>query len=370
MKLTTAFRSAYLDRPRTYPDLAAFCTAKPSIQALMAEHPSVAALAIVKPSGLLCIRLSPIVQRADDGSVLAVVSNGSNLTLAPGISGPNAFQHFVSVAQRRAIPAFAIKGTALPEDLFAGSGMPFAPNTFLFALPQALPIGFGKDWVEGNISDPAILDLFEHEHKYGPEYGMWLRAVKASLTPTVSKAASLIYKAATDANLLVLHLGAVSNNINLSTRPASVYTSSINEATHPAELTILRAPLDHLFEIILDSTPVTSPATFSPADFAAALTTRDERKETTKLRDGFLKLQGISVAGVISFGQASLSSVILPTATKAYENVNSKTTLDKRLDAFKRILDTSNAQRVEGCLYALESCRSMPLHDLSPVPPW
>jgi hypothetical protein len=205
MKLTTAFRTAYLDRPGTSPDIAAFSTASPSIQALMAEHPSVAALAIVEPSGLLRIRSSPIVQRADNGSVLAVVSNGSNLTLAPGISGPNALQHFVSGAQRRAIPAFAIKGTALPEELFTGSGMPFAANTFLFALPRALPIGFGKDWVEGDISDPAILDLFEHE--YGTEYGMWLRAVKASLTSTVSKAASLIHKAATDANQLVIHLG-------------------------------------------------------------------------------------------------------------------------------------------------------------------
>jgi hypothetical protein len=69
------------------------------------------------------------------------------------------------------------------------------------------------------------------------------------------------------------------------------------------------------------------------------------------------------VAGVISFDKASLSSVILPTPTKAHENVNGKTSLDERLDAFKRILDTSNVQRVEGRLYALESCRSMSLHN-------
>lgn len=361
MKLSTAFRTAFLDKPGTSPDFSVFSTSAPFVQALMAEHPTVAALAIVEPSGLLRIRSSPIVQRADDGSVLAVVSNGSNLALAPGISGPTTFQHFFSVAQRRAIPGFAVKGSALPEEFFADTGMPYAPNTFLFALPRALPIGFGKDWVEGSINDPAVLDLFQHE--YGLEYGMWLRAIKASLTPTVSKAAALIHKSVVDANQFVTHLSGVAADLNITTGPATVYTSSINEVTHPSEITLLRDRLDHLFEVIQDAAPVTPHAPFSPADFAAALTTRDERKETTKLRDGYLKLQGLFVAGVISFDKASLSSVILPTPTKAHENVNGKTSLDERLDAFKRILDTSNAQRVDGRLYALESCRSMSHHD-------
>ena len=96
MNLSNAFRHAFLSKPSTSPDITVFAHSSQLHQAIMAEHPTVAALAIVEPSGLLRIRTCPIVVRNDDGTISAVVSNGSNTNLVPGISGPNTFQHFVS----------------------------------------------------------------------------------------------------------------------------------------------------------------------------------------------------------------------------------------------------------------------------------
>jgi hypothetical protein len=366
MNLSNAFRHAFLSKPSTSPDITVFAHSSQLHQAIMAEHPTVAALAIVEPSGLLRIRTSPIVVRNDDGTISAVVSNGSNTNLVPGISGPNTFQHFVSIGQRRTIPSFAIKGSALPEELFTDSGLPYVANTFLFLLPRAILLGYGKDWVEGDINDPAVIDLFEHE--YGPDYGAWLRTIKAAATPAVAKAANIIHKKLSDTNQLVQHLSGLSTAVTSTTGPAFVYTSSINEVTHPAELALLQERLQPLFAEAPSTSPLVTPppvATgFTAAELAAALSSRDERKESNKLRDGFVKLQSIFVGGTISLDTPSLTSIVLPVPTTAHKEANLKTTIDERTDALKRILDTANTQRVDGALlFALESHRSMALHD-------
>ena len=366
MNLSNAFRHAFLSKPSTSPDITVFAQSAQLHQAIMAEHPTVAALAIVEPSGLLRIRTCPIVVRNDDGTISSVVSNGSNTNLVPGISGPNTFQHFVSIGQRRTLPSFAIKGSALPEELFTDSGLTYAANTFLFLLPRAILLGYGKDWVEGDINDPAVIDLFEHE--YGPDYGAWLRAIKAASKPNVAKAASIIYKKLSDTNQLVQYLSGLSTEVTSTTGPVFVYTSSINEVTHPAELALLQERLQPLFAVTPSNSTLTTPppvATgFTAAELAAALSSRDERKESNKLRDGFVKLQSIFVGGTISLDTPSLTSIVLPVPTTAHKEANLKTTIDERTDALKRILDTANTQRVDGALlFALESHRSMALHD-------
>ena len=366
MNLSNAFRHAFLSKPSTSPDITVFAHSSQLHQAIMAEHPTVAALAIVEPSGLLRIRTCPIVVRNDDGTISAVVSNGSNTNLVPGISGPNTFQHFVSIGQRRSIPSFAIKGSALPEELFTDSGLTYVANTFLFLLPRAILLGYGKDWVEGDINDPAVIDLFEHE--YGPDYGAWLRAIKAASTPAVAKAANIIHKKLSDTNQLVQYLSGLSTEVTSTTGPAFVYTSSINEVTHPAELALLQERLQPLFTTVQATPPLADPTPtatgFTAAELAAALTSRDERKESNKLRDGFVKLQSIFVGGTISLDTPSLTSIVLPEPTTAHKEANLKTTIDERTDALKRILDTANTQRVDrALLFALESHRSMALHD-------
>jgi hypothetical protein len=366
MNLSNAFRHAFLSKPSTSPDITVFAHSSQLHQAIMAEHPTVAALAIVEPSGLLRIRTCPIVVRNDDGTISAVVSNGSNTNLVPGISGPNTFQHFVSIGQRRSIPSFAIKGSALPEELFTDSGLTYVANTFLFLLPRAILLGYGKDWVEGDINDPAVIDLFEHE--YGPDYGAWLRAIKAASTPAVAKAANIIHKKLSDTNQLVQYLSGLSTEVTSTTGPAFVYTSSINEVTHPAELALLQERLQPLFTTVQATPPLADPTPtatgFTAAELAAALTSRDERKESNKLRDGFVKLQSIFVGGTISLDTPSLTSIVLPEPTTAHKEANLKTTIDECTDALKRILDMANTQRVDrALLFALESHRSMALHD-------
>lgn len=369
MLLTTAFRTPLFERPATTINLSLYAAAAPDVQAVVLENYATAAFAVVELNGHLRFHASPIIIRGPgpDNRITSIVVNGSNTEFAPRSTGHELFTHFVTILTRRACPTFAIKGAPLTEEQFVGSGMPYAPNTYLAALPRAIPIPFGKDWVEGDITDPAVTDLFRHE--YGDEHAAWLQALKGSLVSANTLAAAAIFTSLSNTGDLGTALGALSDHVMITPEPAVIYSVSINDVTHPADYATIKDRLTPNF--ITHPTTTTAPVTpmpaglagFTPADFAAALSSRDEKKESNKLRDGFHRMLGLFVKGTFSFKRSTLSAIEMPTPTAAYEDANSKTSLDERTEAIKRLADTSNQLRPRGPVVALAANRSMPQHD-------
>ena len=176
--------------------------------------------------------------------------------------------------------------------------------------------------MEGDIADPAVVDLFAHE--YGAERSAWLRAIKTSLVPATAQAAVQLYTAAVAAGQARDLLGDLSEEAVINTEPALMYAVSINDTTHPPDYATIKGRLLPFFGAVPQPPTVAvtpqAPAGlggFTPAEFAEALSTREEKKESNKLRDGFYRSQSIFFKGVASFSKSTLTSIALPTPTRA-----------------------------------------------------
>ena len=365
--------------PVSTPDLHYYSSASPTIKAMFVEGHATAALAVIEPNGYLRIKPQPIVKRNADNTPLSVIINGSDTELVPCIAGPDTFHHFVCVCPRRAAPPFVFRGVPLTEAQFEGSGLPFTPNTHLFSIPRSVPIGFGKDYIEGSIYDNGVVDLFTHE--YGEAYGMWLRVVRDSLDPVNAQAAEFIYRKALADDTLVNLLGPLSVGVETTPGAAPVYVAAINATSHPDEFTEMRSRLGpYVQSAAAGSTAAglplppalgaaTMPAGAPPvpgqwvADFAAALTTSSNSRETSRLTRGYVRSQAMFMAGVMSLKDATLTSLVLPTPTNAYADANTMPTLEERTDSVKRIADTANDTRPPGEIVSIVAARCMPEHD-------
>ena len=374
--LSSLFRSPYLDKPFTKPDMNIYASTTPETQALLLESYTTAGFAVIEPNGYLRFHASPVLIRSDENLVKSVVTNGSNLEFAPRSSAPEVFSHFVAIVSRRAIPCFALRSTApLTEAHFVGSGMPYAPHKHLVALPRAFLIGFGKDWVEGPTRDPAVIDLFEHE--YGPDAGAWLRIAKNSEDPIASAAANFIYTSALgEAGRLHQVLGDLVDNAMIlpsSTTSAAMYVSAINETSDPDEYGALKNRLTPFFASLspVYLPPPVAPTAAPPAGavpdidrLANAFISKEERRETSRLLEGFVKSMSVFMGGVVSFDDSTLLTLELPSPTRAYEEANARTSADTRTDAIKCLLDTNNKFRpVGGLVIAIAAARCMFFHE-------
>ena len=378
------FQIPFLKRAAaTAPDLHYYSSASPTIKAMFVEGHATAALAVVEPNGYVRVKPNPIVKRNADNTPISILINGSDTELAPCIAGPEIFDHFICVCTRRAAPPCAFRGVPLTEAQFEGSGIPYAPNTHLFSIPRSLPIGNGKDCIEGDIYDNGVVDSFEHE--YGEAYGMWLRVVRESANPANAQAAEFIYRKALEDDSLVTLLGPLSVGVSTTPGAASVYVAAINSTSHPDEFAEMQSRSGPYVSTAQPTAggvatngptvppPAASATTATPAgappgqwvaDFAAALTTSNNSRETSRLTRGYVRSQSMFMAGVMSLQDATLTSLVLPTPTNAYADANTMSTLEERTDSLKRIADTANDSRPPGEIVSIVAARCMPHHDI------
>ena len=189
-------------------------------------------VAIVELNKHLTMKITPIYKRVN-GALRHVLLNSSNTELAPCMAGPAMMEHFVTIALSREAPSFALKGEPLSVELFADTGMAHSANMHLIALPRTMPCGYGKEWIEGSIHDPSVVDRFEAE--YGPERGTWLRAIKSSFEADVTAATGMVYERLRRASRLEAHIGANFGKVTISPGDATVYVAAMNRLSHQDE---------------------------------------------------------------------------------------------------------------------------------------
>ena len=216
------FSTPLLSRQQAQPphSIKSYAAAAPGVQELYLESTKTSSLLIIDADGFLRMAAAP--QLTKDGDrIINIQINMSDTEFLPGKLPPTAMKHFVSMAPRTSVPDFAIYHkkltTALLDGAMAGT------NITLFALPIAVPIGYGKQWVEGFDSDQGVQD--QVEQVYGPTYKAWMRAVVSALDHQEEIAG--VYGRVKDANALAAHLGSDINEAQIHTGPPTVGISVV-----------------------------------------------------------------------------------------------------------------------------------------------
>ena len=162
---STQFQTAYTERRSATegPPVLAFSNGDEGTRELYVLSAMSGLVAIVEPNKHLTMKIAPIYKRVN-GALRHVLLNSSNTELAPCMAGPAMMEHFVTIASRREAPSFALKGEPLTVELFTDSGMAHSANMHLIALPRTMPCGYGKEWIEGSIQDPSVVDRFEAQY--------------------------------------------------------------------------------------------------------------------------------------------------------------------------------------------------------------
>ena len=119
-------------------------------------------IAIVEPNCQLTMKVAPIYNKVG-GDLRYFLLNGSNNKFAPAIAAPGMLNHFPTLETCRNVPDIAIKGIELTPELLEGTGITQS-HIHMMALPEMMPCGYHKEWIEGSIGDRETLDRFEAEY--------------------------------------------------------------------------------------------------------------------------------------------------------------------------------------------------------------
>ena len=95
---------------------------------------------------------------------------------------------------------------------------------------------------------------------------------------------------------------------------------------------------------------------------AALLVTKSDRKESSRLNIGFLKLTSTYVGGDDDCLEGTLMSIVLLMLTTGHLLSNDETTVDKHSDSTKRMVDTNNACCPDRAILAMVTTHTMKDH--------
>ena len=154
-----------------------FDKASEGMKVLMMENHNTSAIIFVDRLGWARMGAAIIILRAD-GTPTYTLTNLSNTELVPALVGKEIFQMHVGVAERRAVPKHAIKGTPLPAELLEGQTQWTGTNNYIYLEANCYIVPGGKDtlpWIEGLASDPQVQACFETH--FGEGAGAFLKSV-------------------------------------------------------------------------------------------------------------------------------------------------------------------------------------------------
>ena len=116
------------------------------------------------------------------------------------------------------------------------------PHMFMIVVPKMMPLGYGKAWIKGSVSDNETVDAFESE--YSTQRGEWLQMIiKANAEENVI---STVYHRLKAENILSKHLGPKYASITLNIGGPAVYVTTINSTSSPEDHACLRNFLVHV----------------------------------------------------------------------------------------------------------------------------
>ena len=356
------FNVAILSRQQaqTPHSIKAFGEASPDVKELYLESTKTAGLFIVDADGYLRIAAAPEPKKAANGCIIDLRVNFSNDEFLPGKLPAMALKHFVGMAPRAQVPSAASYhrklSTAILDRAMSGA------SVTMYALPVAVPIGYGKKWIEGIASDPGVQD--EVEEEYGPEYKEWVRAVVSALDNQAAIAD--VYKRVKDAGAFAEHLGDKVTEDQLHLDEPAVAISVFTRTLQPDDYEERRQLLGPYGADASAAAPAPAVSTTSLSEaavtkLATAMTTKDDRREAEKLHDGLVSTKAFFIAGTIDVKEGEIAALAIATMTEAFKGALSKATITERARKLKRMLDTNNRARPQGSTSAI--FRDMANHD-------
>ncbi len=358
------FAVPLLSRQKAQPShsVETFSRAALDVKELYLESTKTSSLLIVDTDGYLRMAAVPQIIKAGDGTIAEIRVNLSDTEFIPGKLPPTVLKHFVGMAPKASVPAASHRDkkltTALLDGAMAGT------SVTLFALPIAVPIRYGAAWIEGFANDPGVQDQLEHE--YGSHYKAWAKAVVSALDN--QEAIAGVFQRVKDAGALATHLGSEIEEAEIHLGDPSVPISVLTKTLHPQTFEERRQFLGPYKTAAV--TPPTAPAggtlTQTAVDkLATAMTTKEDRREAEKLRDGLVSTKAVFMAGVLDKKKGEITSLAIPTTTQAFTQALKQTTIAERARKLKRMLDTNNRARPAGSTNAV--FRDMANHDINLV---
>ena len=113
-----------------------------------------------------------------------------------------------------------------------------------------------------------------------------------------------------------------------------VFPSSINKLSNPADYTTMRINIGPFQVLTAPALPPQQAATSAVAptfsEMAQLLTTKEDRKENTRVTIGFFRLSGTFIAGDVDFKRGTIQSLVFSTPTNTHTVTNKEEMLDER----------------------------------------
>ena len=361
-KSSSTFMVPLLDRkmPADGPDLQAYAEAGPDLRNLYITSGDTAAIMIVQPDGT-CTMHAGLSLKKENGVVSKVLLNSSNTEFSPGMVDKAILDNYVTIVTRRdaANEPFGMKGEVLNEDDLRDTSLNAINGFYLVSYPRTIPLGYVVDgWIEGNIMDPDFLDTFQD--KYGDLAGLWLRRAKTAIEQESDDIA--VFRNLQDDDHLASRLGQYYDTGNVTRGSLMTYTRGINQSSSPAEYDAIKRSVGP-FQVMNVPQQIVGASGITAANVAAIIETSDDRKEKKRLKSGHTKCLAFYIAGDVDFEAGTLTSLTLPTPTKAFSDALGESTLEERAESLKRLLDSNNAFRPQEML-AIANDRDMDHHDI------
>ena len=141
-----------------------------------------------------------------------------------------------------------------------------------------MPLGYGKAWIKGSVSDNETVDAFESE--YNTQQGEWLQMIiKANAEENVI---STVYHRLKVENILSKHLGPKYASVTLNAGRPDVYVTTINSTSSPEEYVCIKKNMGP-YKALQSSCPAAQTATQVAAptiqDLITLTKSKDDRLE-------------------------------------------------------------------------------------------
>ena len=177
----------------------------------------------------------------------------------------------------------------------------------------------------------------------------------------------MVYGKLQCADKLATHFGPEFANVAVSPGEVAVYVSDLNSTTSPDEYNEIGLNVGPFVVPVLPSQPAMATNLvgdqISAEAFGKILSTKNDRKENTRIVKGLVKLKGASMRGVVNLKTGEIKSLVIPVLTKAHLLANKEATLEEHTDDINRILDMNNASRPLGGVLGSAAARAMEDHD-------
>ena len=293
----------------------------------------------------MCTIHAGISLKKENGVVSKVLVNNSNSEFPPGMVDKIILDNYVTLVTCRdaANEPFGMKGEALIDDDLRETASNATNGFYLVSYPRTIPLGYVVGgWMEGNIMDPVFVDAFQD--KYGPTAGLWMRRAKTAITQESNDI--VVYRNLEDDDRLASRLGPYYDTGNLTRGSLMTYTRGINQSSSPTEYEAIKRSVG-TFQIVNAPQQVVGGSGITAENVAAIIKTSDNRKEKKRLKSGHTKCLAFYIAGDVDFEAGTLTSLMLPTRTKAFSDALGEPTLEERAECLKHLLYISTMPIVQ-----------------------